>query len=118
MEPTFDKRGYPTEETLEVIQSWGMRDIEGLVRFIAEAWDKNYGSVEETYPGVWTFATGGWSGNEDIIFVLTANKGYCFLSWQTIGLAGGLFIFAVNGKREKKLNELKSIIRKWAWNRK
>lgn len=116
IEPTYDKDGYPDEDTIRKIQNWNFTEPKEVIEFISEAWNKGYGSVEESYPGVWVFSTGGWSGNEDLIEALKRNNIlYSVLSWRSLHLPGGLWIFAVNDEGDRKLEELKEIILKWAW---
>lgn len=87
-EPTFDKDGYPTEETLLAIREWDANDLGGLFQFVAEAWNLDYGRalircVESSAEGRhWIeLHTGGWSGNEDIIGALQANTMAWTLAW-------------------------------------
>ena len=67
LKPTFDRAGYPAEETLEIIKQWDMNPstMKDLMAFIASAWHWD-DMARETSPGLWVFATGGWSGNESL----------------------------------------------------
>ena len=75
MTPAFDRDGYPTEWTLEAIESWPAvprHDWYKLLNFMQAAWRDSYGRV--THGGrSWEFITGGWSGNESIIAALRQN---------------------------------------------
>jgi len=87
-EPTFDKDGYPTDETLERIKTWPIErnaDFGAVMDFAGRAW---------SYPDCWerigncgltlitsdrpclryVFSTGGWSGNESIVAAIEANQ--------------------------------------------
>ena len=90
-EPTFDRDGYPTEETLERIRTWTSPRLKGMVACMdfagsawayPEAWVKDDMAVDEERPKGWpvitfiryTFSTGGWSGNESIVAAIEANQ--------------------------------------------
>lgn len=96
-EPTFDRDGYPTDETLDAIRDWSYLDFPALMEFVSSAWsDYGYfGRHEDFDPPLlgllkgdqddgnwWTCATGGWSGNESLIAALSANAMFDALCWQ------------------------------------
>ena len=88
--PTMNADGYPTEETLQAIREWPAKEMPALFAFIREAW---------TYPDYWrtegtthTVATGGWSGNEDLIDALGDNSIAWLLCWVS-SARGGKFVF-------------------------
>lgn len=87
-EPTFDRDGYPTEETLERIKTWPyetLQDPIDAMDFAGRAWSyPDYWQKTELwedpegYPGQrpevrYVFSTGGWSGNESIIGAIEEN---------------------------------------------
>ena len=83
-EPTFDKHGYPTEETLDAIKNWalsGNYDIDSFMEFIGEAWNCNYGKWEVDGKDIIAI-TGGWSGNEEIIGAFQETHLFWTLCWQ------------------------------------
>lgn len=92
-EPTFDKDGYPTEETLDAIKQWPHTDFAGLMDFCGEAWH---------WPKCWErlfngrrieASTGGWSGNESIINALCENEFFFWtMCWQE-SKRGGHYVF-------------------------
>lgn len=91
-EPTFDKDGYPTEETLDAIKQWPHTDFDGLMSFCEEAW---------VYDDYWTRTfngqrieahTGGWSGNESIINALGENTVFWLMCWPE-SKRGGHYVF-------------------------
>lgn len=59
-EPSFTKEGYPTDETLEIIEKWEIKDIEkdceDLLSYICAAW-KYPERAKNTRKGIWTFST-------------------------------------------------------------
>jgi hypothetical protein len=82
---------YPTEQELEALAKWPISDMDGLWAEIRRLWhfgDWGY-SVEG---GMWRLATGGWSGNEDVIEALKANRIFWLMCWQR-SERGGLFWF-------------------------
>ena len=88
-EPTFDREGYPTEETLERIRTWECPTIPDMIAcmdFAGRAWSyPDYWKREDDWldpedpphiarPEVrYTFSTGGWSGNESIVHEIERN---------------------------------------------
>lgn len=82
-EPTFDAFGYPTEETLERIRTWptptfadmhAAMDFAGRAWRSPEYWERTVERVGALRPQiVYTFSTGGWSGNESIVSAIEAN---------------------------------------------
>jgi hypothetical protein len=94
-EPTFDKDGYPTDETLAVIRCWSYEEgFWTLMEFVKEAWS-DYGwlencpsKIEPIFKGeeddgrYWCGATGGWSGNESILAALEHNVMFSALCWN------------------------------------
>lgn len=90
MEPTFDRDGYPTDETLERIKTWDVIpggtsfDFEAAMDFAGRAWSypdywrKDAAFLSDEYADEkpqlqYVFSTGGWSGNESIIAAIEAN---------------------------------------------
>ena len=109
-EPEFDKDGYPTARTLRVIAEWPLRDLRGLMEFICRAWNwahmatREISNAEREIIGVesagnfYRFATGGWSGNEELMGALERNRMAYSLTW-CMSARGGLHIFQVrNGQ--------------------
>ena len=102
----FDRDGYPTKATLNKIRNWKVKDINGLLDFIAKAWkyqdwgvcftlNKEEAKILFAEKGerYLRLATGGWSGNESLIKAFKENKNYLWMfTWQ-LSARGGLFIF-------------------------
>jgi len=112
--PTFDADGYPTEETLKIIKDWPFEEREKVLSYIAKAWHYPE-SAKEVRPGIWVFATGGWSGNESIIAALRSGVLWYLLSWDSLYLPGGLLIIAVGKSGKDEMERLRRYITKWAW---
>jgi hypothetical protein len=102
--PTFDAEGYPTEATLAAIETWSVRDVAGCLDYARAAWHwpdfahevltAHEAGVLRAEPGerYVRFATGGWSGNEEIITALRTNGLVWALTWR-LSTCGGLHIF-------------------------
>ena len=117
--PTFDRDGYPTDETLTLIEQWPIfpasnvqagedkrhRGSRACLDFVVEAWDTHYGSVSRTLSTAELslvkaqrgeqfirFATGGWSVNESLISALNRNTVVHGATWR-LTVRGGLHIY-------------------------
>lgn len=92
--PTFDADGYPTEETLKIIQEWEIRSnfaIRDLLSYVKDCWRYGFptkagGSKNQKWISV---STGGWSGNESIIGALRNNRMFWALCWLESRRGGG-----------------------------
>lgn len=112
-EPTFDKDGYPTDETLQAITQWSLTDVRGCFDFIEQAWEypenirRNLTPEEITVTKhlgdgeVRVFATGGWSGNESLIYALMQNLPIYGYSWM-LSVRGGLHIFRLKDVQKEE----------------
>lgn len=116
IEPEFDKDGYPTEATLDAIKNWDYKDRRGVLEFIAQAWCYQDSAIE-TRDGLFVFATGGWSGNEELIYALRDNRVlWVYLtSMYYIHLTGGFYVFAITDLAQDELKKMQHKIVKWAW---
>ena len=80
----MDADGYPTEDELEKIKTWGANDYFGWFEFIKTCWwAADWGWSEEDgterfSPNEpvhwWRISTGGWSGNESVIAAMLSTK--------------------------------------------
>lgn len=80
---------YPTEEQLRAIREASPFEfsLPEIVELIREAWSY-YGKLE--FDGKKLFlATGGWSGNEDIISAMQDNIGFWTQYWKKSERGGG-----------------------------
>lgn len=78
--PSFDKDGYPTEESLEFIKNY--RDLPArLVEYVLAAW--HWPEYTKWEPPLLELHKGGWSGNEEVIQALMESKSlFWMLFWQ------------------------------------
>lgn len=82
---------YPTDEELKRIEEWDIKDMVGLADYVCELWS-DCGSVNlHNNKRDLTLATGGWSGNEEIIEAL-AKTVFWSLFWDS-SHRGGKYIF-------------------------
>ena len=87
----------PSEDEIKRIENWSVSDPLGLLEFIRPLWEP-YGClrisgkrVKHVY-----MATGGWSGNEDIVDALHRSGSMLFwlLYWEK-SARGGAFWFKI-----------------------
>lgn len=117
----FDRDGYPAEDTLAAIEKWPVKEHEDcadLLRFVAAAWYwPEY--AREVAPGRWTFATGGWSGNESLLGALAQNLMFgALMSGRFLRLAGGFAVYCLTEEQTVALRAETDRIVEWAWGRK
>ena len=97
--PTFDKNGYPTDETLGAIRQWdAISDLKGLLPFAEEAFVHRFGKWQKIGNTI-RAVTGGWSGCESVVDALADN----FIFWTTCWILtrrGGLFLFEIPSPEE------------------
>lgn len=100
-ESLIDEDGYPTELALEAIEKWHWDDIPGWFKFIESLWHfRKFGWKEKDEPHDWDnkivhkyyISTGGWSGNESIIYAMQRNSMMWTLNWLQ-SRRGGHYIF-------------------------
>jgi len=107
-EPIFDEDGYPTEETLYKIENWVVKkdNLHKLIEYICQAWNTTYGiwrlngyaNLELNYKLLceegWRLEliTGGWSGNESIIYAMKNNY-FFWLHYWLASYRGGKYRF-------------------------
>ena len=103
MEPTFDRDGYPSEETLRTIATWEAWDKEGWFEFIRSAW--YYPEYFTNNDGKITMSTGGWSGNEDIISAMEENRVLWAFIWAS-SRRGGHYEFDITNEPRMESNKV------------
>jgi hypothetical protein len=99
-EDDLDDDGYPTEYALNKIRNWDIMDFKGCMNYIFRLWNwESYRWTEEdqhefkNYPVTrYYLSTGGWSGNESIIYALQENRVLWFIYWVQ-SRRGGHYIF-------------------------
>lgn len=87
----LESDNYPAEQTLKAIAEWPHLDFCGLIEFIAPYFNR-YGRIQQDHDGTVALATGGWSGNEDIIYALKQNHVIWAIRWMSSS-RGGLNTF-------------------------
>ena len=91
---------YPTEEELKTIEEWPVeKGYKELMDYVYEIWKyaKDGGCwVEYKEGGHWTYeiATGGWSGNEDLLDAMSKNLMFWLTCWYS-SKRGGHYEFRV-----------------------
>lgn len=92
-EATFDRDGYPTDETLEIIadvNAWPWDRYDAWIAFCRDAYSERRGWIRET-PKTLVFVTGGWSGNESVIGAMERN--FVFSRFWRASKRGGLHVW-------------------------
>lgn len=105
-DPDLTDGGYPTDETLERIRA--AKSPREALELAERAWHWDGWATrtlrpeelamvrrhheDEPMPEYFRFATGGWSGNEDIIIALERNFLVLGMCWQ-LSACGGLHIY-------------------------
>lgn len=75
----MDEDGYPEEDELKLIKEWPWKDGRALFDFIKERWHwDNYMVIDGNAVSM---STGGWSGNEALIYALQENQMVQALYW-------------------------------------
>lgn len=83
---------YPSESDLQKVSAWDYSDFHGLMEFIHGLWAfDSWGFHKDE--DIYRISTGGWSGNEEIIYAMEKNQMFWALYWQQ-SRRGGHYIFA------------------------
>jgi len=103
----LDDDGYPTEGTLKAIEEWSHQEgWKALLDWVCELWhygdwgwevrkdEMDYGSVIAKRRS-YILRTGGWSGNEDIIYALSRNFVFYGSCWRG-SARGGSHVYEVD----------------------
>jgi len=98
---------YPTPETLKEIACWPMGDYSAMMDYVRAAWadaGKFEGPKYVPPPGIveterveadwYRLATGGWSGNENIVSAMQDNLMFWAIAWEA-SFRGGLTILRI-----------------------
>lgn len=91
---------YPTNKQLDAIKKWDPLDSHGLLEYVRELWA--YPDYVKVKGKKYTFATGGWSGNEDIIAALEKNLVFHAICWYA-SYRGGKHIYMTPLIKRKKV---------------
>ena len=95
----LDDDGYPTDEALDLIAKWDVKDITGWFEFVQSLWALTDWKIEDATDDIsdrpvtrYTMSTGGWSDNEDLIHAMQQNWLLWNLTWVQ-SRRGGHYIF-------------------------
>jgi len=107
----MDSDSYPTEETLLKIEKWEVKDSGdslALFEFIEQIWwmpDWGFShTLRVNKIHLFNLSTGGWSGNEDIIYSMRKNFIFWSMTWR-VHRAGGHYEFEIEELNFKDKNE-------------
>lgn len=113
--PKFNRDGYPTRSTVQIISKWQIRskhwadDCAALLSYVRKCWA--FRDYFTSNGGYYQVSTAGWSGNERVIEALQANKRFWRMCWQE-SKRGGHYKFeirrikaSVRAAREEKEKE-------------
>jgi len=82
---------YPDSDDLQKIENWQIlsySDCHLLIQFVFSVWA--YPEYCKILPdNKYRLATGGWSGNEDIISSMRKNTMFWMLFWESSNRSGG-----------------------------
>lgn len=89
----LDEDGYPNNKTLNAIENysheWGYQNLMENIAPLFEGYGRcEYRDIDD----IWEVATGGWSGNEDIIGALQDNTLFWTICWN-LSKRGGYYEF-------------------------
>lgn len=87
---------YPTKLELQRIKTWPPEDFDGLMNFVETLWWPGSRYVQRRLDNVVELSTSGWSGNEDIIEAIEANRIWWLLYWES-SRRGGHYVFKGRG---------------------
>lgn len=97
----LDENGYPTDEAETTITNWPHEDWRGLMAFVKSLW--RYSEMWNEKPSTdlsgkpvteYEVSTGGWSGNESLIYAMKQNRMFWMFCWVQ-SRRGGHYIFEV-----------------------
>ena len=88
----FNSDQYPTDDELEIIRTW-KENYKELMDYVCHIWHWS-DMARKVGSNNWTFLTGGWSGNEEIIEALKQNILFWTFCWES-SVRGGHYKFEV-----------------------
>ena len=96
----LDKEGYPTEEILNYIKTYDLKQgIFLLLEILHKIWNyKDCCKIKIKRTITLELITCGWSGNEDIVQALMENKVFWFSYWEE-SKKGGYYKFKIKEKK-------------------
>ncbi len=103
--PRFDSDGYPAEDWLTELAVF-TGEPEPLLCALQAAW-RYPEMAQEIRPGVWRFATGGWSGNESLMSAAQSSTCWlCAIERKYLYLPGGGYYICLDGEEFDKVGDL------------
>lgn len=104
----LDDSNYPEEESLEQIKNWDIltQGLDGLFNLIAENTNWSDRQIWKSGKKVirYEYHTGGWSGNEDVIYALLHNFLFWSMFWEK-STRGGHYYFTIKNPQSYPLKE-------------
>lgn len=98
---TLDKDGYPTRKTLSTIRKWNLSvelaNYHKFMDYVRDIWKYADGNYWERDGNKYTLHTGGWSGNEDLIYAMQKNAMFWIQYWYS-STRGGHYVFMPMGE--------------------
>ena len=99
----LDEDGYPSDQALDMIETWDYNDVGGWFKFIENIWHlRSWGWTEHRQAQLdsadkieYHISTAGWSGNESIIAAMQQNQILWSYTWVQ-SRRGGHYIFEIN----------------------
>ncbi len=89
---------YPTEKELQTIREWEClkyEDFVALAEYVVNLWHfDDWARLTGKKIKTLRLATGGWSGNEDIVAALDKNPMFSMVCWE-MSKRGGLHIYKI-----------------------
>lgn len=93
----MDAGEYPEDEELEKIKSWPLGDWASLLEYVRQIWKYSDCGYWKQDGKKYQISTGGWSGNEDLLFAMKSNVVFWASCWQS-SKRGGHYEFELRGK--------------------
>jgi len=83
---------YPSRAELRKLATWNSSDLRGALEYARSLW--LYPGMARRYGRKYTFITGGWSGNEDVIAAIEKNLVLHGLCWKA-SFSGGKHVYDI-----------------------
>jgi hypothetical protein len=100
-DPILGEEGYPSDVELQRIKTWDPGDLIGLFAYIERRWAHKQWRWH-ALDNLFSISTGGWSGNEDLIFALQDNRAAWAITWRQ-SRRGGHFEFEIPQEMIRRL---------------
>ncbi len=100
----MDRGGYPEQKELNKIKKWDWYDFLGLMQYVKDLWKYSDCGYWRQRGRTYRISTAGWSGNEDIIAALIANRLFWAMCWVS-SKRGGHYVFQLRKKNRSLSND-------------